>query len=96
MEIDILILILDILGSAGLGIYFADNIKDDLEKISKVSAVVPVLLFTFKLISSAINMDPKFADELNIQIITIFIGYIFSIISSAITSQFGEYIKDLF
>ena len=90
-----MILIIDILGSAGLGFIFSDKIVKDLRIVAGVAGAVPLIMFSLKTVTVATSGNPAFADLLSEQIITLFYGYIGGAISSLIFALIAQTVKNV-
>ncbi|MEK6943786.1 MAG: hypothetical protein AABX00_07020 [Nanoarchaeota archaeon] len=95
MEIDVFVLIIDILGSAGLGFAFSNKIVKDLRTVAGVAGAVPLIMFSLKTVTVAASGDSAFADLLSQQIITLIYGYIGGAISSLISALITQAVKNV-
>lgn len=95
MKIDVPILIIDILGSAGLGFAYSDKLLKDLKAVAGVAATVPLIMFSIRTVTVAASGDLAFVDVLSQQIVTLIYGYIGGAISSTISALIAPTVKNI-
>lgn len=96
MEIDIIIIIIDILGSLGFGYYFSKDIKNDLKKAGQIGGYMPIIVFLVGILPCAAKMiQGDCLDTLTNQFANAVVGYFVGVISSAISGLIGDSIKGL-
>jgi len=95
MEIDILIIIIDIIGSLGFGYFYSKDIKKDLRKAGQIGSYMPVIVFLVSLLPCAAKMmQGECIESLTNQLPNVFVGYFAGVISSAIAGLIGDSLKN--